>query len=72
MAPVIRERNFLIIEDSPAVNLLLKEYLKKIGIKKITTYENGKKGIRAFKNLVKIKKNPIVFLDYNLPDMNGF
>lgn len=72
MAPVIRERNFLIIEDSPAVNLLLKEYLKKIGIKKITTYENGKKGIHAFKNLVKIKKNPIVFLDYNLPDMNGF
>jgi response regulator of citrate/malate metabolism len=69
---VIRERDFLIIEDSAAVSLLLKEYLKKLGIEKIQSFENGKKGIAAFKKLVKTKNDPVVFLDYNLPDMNGF
>jgi len=68
----IRDRDFLIIEDSPAVALLLKEYLKKLGIKKIRSFENGKKGIAAFKKLVKTKNVPVVFLDYNLPDMNGY
>ena len=72
MVLAIRERIFLIIEDSPAVTLLIKEYLKNLGIKEIKTFENGKKGITEFKKLVKRKTGPIVFLDYNLPDMNGF
>ncbi len=72
MDSVIRERYFLIIEDSAAVALLLKEYLKKLGIGKIQSFENGKKGIAGFKTLVKTKNDPVVFLDYNLPDMNGF
>ena len=72
MESPIREKNFLIIEDSPAVALLLKEYLIKLGIEKIQSFENGKKGIAAFKKLVKTKNEPVVFLDYNLPDMNGF
>jgi len=72
LALAIRERIFLIIEDSPAVTLLIKEYLENLGIKEIKTFENGKKGIVEFKKLVKKKTGPIVFLDYNLPDMNGF
>ncbi len=72
MALAIRERVFLIIEDSPAVTLLIKEYLENLGIKEIKTFENGKKGIIEFNKLVKKKTAPIVFLDYNLPDMNGF
>ena len=71
MIPV-EERNFIIIEDSPAVSLLLTDYLKKLGAKNVLQYENGKKGVEAFKKLIKSKKEPIVFLDYNLPDMNGF
>ena len=72
MSIVIRKRDYLIIEDSPAVSLLLTDYLKKLGIKKIQSCQNGKKGISAFKKFVKTNSDPIVFLDYNLPDMNGF
>ena len=72
MALAIRNRDFLIIEDSPAVNILLKDYLKKLGITKIQSCQNGKKGIAAFKKLVKTNSDSIVFLDYHLPDMNGF
>ena len=52
--------------------MLLKDFLQKLGIKKIQSSESGKKGITAFKKLVKSNSEPIVFLDYNLPDMNGF
>ncbi len=52
--------------------MLLTDYFKKLGIKKIQSCQNGKKGITAFKKFVKTNSDPIVFLDYNLPDMNGF
>lgn len=71
LAISVRDKEFLIIEDSPAVNLLLREYLKKLGIEKVQNFDTGKKGISAFKKLVKSEIVPIIFLDYNLPDMTG-
>jgi DNA-binding response OmpR family regulator/predicted RNA-binding Zn-ribbon protein involved in translation (DUF1610 family) len=68
----IEERDILIIEDSPAVGLLLREFLTKLGLKKIHHCQDGKTGIETFKGLVESGNLPIVFLDYNLPDMNAF
>jgi response regulator of citrate/malate metabolism len=65
------ERDVLIIEDSPAVGILLKEFLVKLGLKNIRHCQTGKTGLEAFNDLVNENKTPLVFLDYNLPDMNG-
>lgn len=68
----IEDKDVLIIEDSPAVGILLKEFLNKLGLKKIHHCQNGKTGIESFKELVESNKVPLVFLDYNLPDMTGY
>jgi len=65
------KNDIIIVEDSAAIGLLLTEFLKKLGYQNIKTTLNGKSGIDLFKEFVKSKKNPIVFLDYNLPDMNA-
>lgn len=72
MLSAIEERDVLIIEDSPAIGLLLKEFLNKLGLKKIHHCQDGKTGIDAFKGLIESGSVPLVFLDYNLPDMNAF
>ncbi|MFM8659129.1 MAG: response regulator [Candidatus Nitrosotenuis sp.] len=66
----IEQREVLVIEDSQAVGILLKEFLHKLGFEKIRHCQNGKTGIESFKELVDSGNIPIVFLDYNLPDMN--
>jgi response regulator of citrate/malate metabolism len=68
----IEDKEVLIIEDSPAVGILLKEFLNKLGLKKIHHCQNGKTGVESFKEIVESGKNPLVFLDYNLPDMTAF
>lgn len=68
----IEDREILIIEDSPAVGILLKEFLTKLGFKKIQSCQTGKDGINAFKEIIESGTAPLVFLDYNLPDMNAF
>ncbi|MGQ0605497.1 MAG: response regulator [Candidatus Nitrosotenuis sp.] len=68
----IEEKDVLIIEDSPAIGILLKEFLNKLGMKKIHHCQNGKTGIESFRELVESNKVPLVFLDYNLPDMTGY
>jgi DNA-binding response OmpR family regulator len=70
--PASEDREVLIIEDSPAVGMLLKEFLNKLGFKKTRHCENGKTGIETFKEMVESGTVPLVFLDYNLPDMTGF
>jgi len=66
------KKDILIIEDSPAVGILLREYLERLDYHKIHTCGDGDSGIKKFKELVKPNNLPIVFLDYNLPDMNAF
>src|SRR3989338_1237083 len=61
----------LIIEDSPAIGMLLKNYLEKLGYTQIHTCTNGSTAIEAFKALVTLEKHPIVLLDYMLPDMDA-
>lgn len=67
----LEEKDVLIIEDSPAVGILLKEFLSRLGMKKIRHCQNGKTGIESFRELVEAGQMPLVFLDYNLPDMTA-
>ncbi|MEW6043816.1 MAG: response regulator [Thermoproteota archaeon] len=61
----------VIIEDSPAICLRLKEFCQKLSFNKIHIAKNGTDGIKVFKEYMSAQKPPIVFLDYNLPDMDG-
>lgn len=63
--------NVLIVEDSPAIGMLLKNYLEKLGYTQIYTCINGSTAIKTFKELVTLEKHPIVLLDYMLPDMDA-
>ena len=58
----------LIIEDSPAVGMLLAEFMRKLGYSDIKTAETGSSGISLFKQFVEKDITPLIFLDYNLPD----
>lgn len=72
MLSSLEEKEILVIEDSPAVGILLKEFLNKLGFKKIHYCQNGQSGIDAFKEIIAGGAVPLVFLDYNLPDMTGY
>ncbi len=63
--------HILIIEDSEATTILLKNYLSNMGYQEIHTCQDGKTGITTFKDLVKAGTDPIVLLDFVLPDMDA-
>lgn len=67
----VHGNNVLIIEDSLATIILVKEFLKKLGYENVHYSQNGNEGIVLFKKLVKEGKNPLVFLDYELGDTDG-
>ena len=56
----------LIIQDSPSVNAMLKFRLESGGFS-VETVETGEEGIEKTKKL----QYQLIFLDYNLPEMNG-
>jgi response regulator of citrate/malate metabolism len=60
----------LIVEDSPAVTMLLKSFLEKLEYSDVHTSDNGYNAIKQFKKLAKANTPPIVLLDYMLPDMD--
>ena len=60
----------LIVEDSPAVTILLKSFLDKLDYTDIHSCDNGFSAVKLFKKLVKENTPPIVLLDYMLPDMD--
>ncbi|MHB9160011.1 MAG: TackOD1 domain-containing metal-binding protein [Nitrosotalea sp.] len=66
-----RKNDILIIEDSMAIALLLRDFLKKLGYENVTTADTGKAGIQSFSDLESAGKRPIVLLDFHLPDMNA-
>ena len=63
--------HILIIEDSVATAILLKNYLSSMGYEDIHTCQDGKTGTDTFKDLVKAGTDPIVLLDFVLPDMDA-
>lgn len=63
--------DILIVEDSPAISMLLKSYLEKLGFTQIHTCDTGSGAIATFNDLVSQKKQPLVLLDFMLPDMDA-
>ena len=63
--------DILIVEDSPAISMLLKSYLEKLGFTHIHTCDTGSAAIATFNDLVSQKKQPLVLLDFMLPDMDA-
>jgi len=68
---MITKEDILIVEDSPAIGMLLKNYLEKLGYSQIHTCDTGSAAISTFTDLVSQDKQPIVLLDFMLPDMDA-
>ena len=66
-----QEEDILIVEDSPAIGMLLKNYLGKLGYSKVHICDTGTSAITTFNDLVAQNKEPIVLLDFMLPDMDA-
>ena len=64
-------RSIVVVDDSPAILLRIKNFLQQLGYDEIQTVSDGKSAINLVSKLVKSKQNPIVLLDMDLPDMTG-
>jgi CheY-like chemotaxis protein len=64
-------RSIVVVDDSPAILLRIKNFLQQLGYDEIQTVSDGKSAINLISKLVKSKQNPIVLLDMDLPDMTG-
>ena len=64
-------RSIVVVDDSPAILLRIKNFLQQLGYDEIQTVSDGKSAINLISRLVKSKQNPIVLLDMDLPDMTG-
>jgi len=71
MKEASQKDHILIIEDSAATRILLKNFLSNMGYLNIHICDDGKSAITVFKQLVDSGQKPIVLLDYVLPDMDG-
>lgn len=64
---------FLVIEDNLIDQLVMKQLLKKVlHIEQINIANNGKEGINWLKTNKKNNPSLIIFLDIQMPIMNGF
>jgi DNA-binding response OmpR family regulator len=76
MASVTKEKSItsspvLIIEDSKATAILIEEFLNSLGYHDVRISNTGKSGMEMFDGLINAEMHPIVFLDYNLPDVDA-
>jgi len=68
---MVLKDDVLIVEDSAVTADLLKHYLEQLDYNQIYICTTGKSAVKTFKELVHKKKQPIVLLDYTLPDMDA-
>ena len=68
---VEKTRPVLIIEDSNAVIMKLKNYLQKLGYNDVHACSTGHEALQVSRKLLKATQNPIVLLDMGLPDIDG-
>ena len=66
-----KTRPVVIVEDSDAVVMKLKNYLGKLGYDNVHIFNSGKEAVKASKELFKLPQGPIVLLDMGLPDIDG-
>ena len=63
--------DMLIIEDDPDSALLLDDLLRTLSYQNIHICKDGETGIKKFMELSDLKRSPLVFLDYYLPDIDA-
>ena len=68
---VEKKRPVVVVDDSPAITMKLKNYLEKLGYTDVQTFDTGKVAVQACKKLIQSSQNPIVLLDMGLPDIEG-
>jgi response regulator of citrate/malate metabolism len=68
---MVTKDDVLIVEDSPVTGELLKSYLEQLDYFQIHICATGKSAVETFKSLVRKKIEPIVLLDYSLPDITA-
>lgn len=65
------KRPIVVVDDSPAITLRLKNYLQQLGYNDIETASDGKGAVTLITRLIKDSQNPIILLDMELPDLSG-
>ncbi|MDE1724666.1 MAG: response regulator [Thaumarchaeota archaeon] len=65
------KRPIVVVDDSPAILLRVENFLQQLGYSEIQTVGDGKSAISLVSKLIKLKQNPIVLLDMDLPDVKG-
>ena len=66
-------KHIIIIDDDPISIVILKKNLELIHVMhEIKTYGNGKEALTYFKEEYQANENYIIFLDINMPKMNGW
>lgn len=66
-------KNILLIDDDKVTNFINKSFIDALEIsEQVLTFQNGLEAINFFKDPEKEIKVDLVFLDLNMPAMNGF
>lgn len=74
--PLMNNQKILFVEDDDDDVFLLKRVCRKMEVDRIDFASNGRKAIEFLKPLIQHPASqaepPIIFLDLNMPEMNGF
>jgi len=63
----------VMVEDDPIFTFLLEKAIKGVGLQgNVLSFPNGLKAINHFKESYSKEQNYVVFLDLNMPVMNGY
>ncbi len=66
-------KHILIVDDDPVATLILKKNLELIQVnQEMITFSNGKEAYEFFKKNYSEKEDYYIFLDINMPLMNGW
>lgn len=63
--------DFLIVDDSESIRLLIARMLRTLGYESVFQASNAKQALTIFKERMQQSKSSIVLLDINLPDLSG-
>lgn len=67
------KKQVFIIDDDPISIVILKKNLELVEVnQKITTFSNGKDALYHLEKEYQADENYIIFLDINMPEMNGW
>ena len=67
-----RDLRILVIDDSESVRTTLAEYFRMLGVEKWMTAGSGSEGIRLLHDASLTSSYDLVFLDWKMPEMDGF